>query len=615
MGALYAWGYNYQGQLGIPSTAGDMSSPVVIAGSWQQLAADPAGAVLGIKSTGTLWAVGNNSFGQLGLGDVTNRASFIQVGTSSWTQIAAGGSAFASPAPNGFFLGILAGTGALYAWGTNGSGQLGDGTVTARSSPVKIGALSYSVIAAGAFHSMAILAGGTGALYTWGAGSSGQLGSNAIANRSSPVQIGALSYSVIAAGYYHSMALLAGTGALYTWGNNGSGQLGDGTVTARSSPVKIGALSYSAVAAGEEHSMAILAGGTGALYTWGQGTYGQLGSNATSNRSSPVKIGALSYSAVAAGRYHSLAILADGTGALYAWGDNTYGQLGDGTVTARSSPVKIGTSSYTVIGASMGSSNSLLRDTTGIQYGTGYNNLGQILPNTYVSPVQIGSSSWAAVAAGTSFSLALLADGTGALYAWGNNTYGQLGDGTVTTRASPVKIGALSYSVIAAGYYHNVALLAGGTGALYTWGYGNFGQLGNGFNANRSSPVKIGALSYSVIAAGQYHSMAILAGGTGALYAWGYNVSGQLGDGTTTTRSSPVKIGALSYSAISAGINHSLAVLAGGTGALYAWGLNSSGQLGDGTFVNKLSPVKIGTSSWTVVSSTHNSNDSFAITI
>jgi alpha-tubulin suppressor-like RCC1 family protein len=106
-----------------------------------------------------------------------------------------------------------------------------------------------------------------------------------------------------------------------------------------------------------------------------------------------------------------------------------------------------------------------------------------------------------------------------------------------------------------------------------------------------------------------------LAGGTGALYAWGYNVSGQLGDGTTTTRSSPVKIGALSYSAISAGINHSLAVLAGGTGALYAWGLNSSGQLGDGTFVNKLSPVKIGTSSWTVVSSTHNSNDSFAITI
>ncbi|CAB4123042.1 Regulator of chromosome condensation, RCC1 [uncultured Caudovirales phage] len=687
-GSLWTWGSNDYGQLGNNQTGSYPNIPTQIgSSSWSAVSAGSLYSMALLATTGALYTWGLNGSGQLGDGTTVSKSSPVHIGVLSYSAISAG--AVHSMA-------LQATTGALYAWGNNSAGQLGNLSTVATSSPVHVGVLSYSAISAGGYHSMAILAGGTGALYAWGNNSLGQLGDLTSVSKSSPIHVGVLSYSAISAGSYHSMAILAGgTGALYTWGDNTYGEMGDGTTVAKLSPVHIGVLSYSAISAGQSYSMgkistgliyawgyntngqlglgttttmsvptvvgtsswsfiasgsssnssagivnntlyawgdntysevsphgqsspvhigllsysAISAGGdfsialqatTGALYTWGYNTNGQLGDLTTVSKSSPIHVGVLSYSAISAGNNQSMAILAGGTGALYTWGGNSNGQLGDGTVVAKSSPIHIGTSSYTIIGAGAYSRVSYFSDINGNQFGAGINNYSQIVQNSYLSPIQIGSSSWSAVSAGTSHSVGLLAT-TGALYTWGGNSNGQLGDGTVVAKSSPVHIGLLSYSAISAGSYHSMAILAGGTGALYAWGDNSQGEIGNLSATSVSSPVHVGILSYSAISAGGLHSMAILAGGTGALYAWGLNNFGQLGDLTSVNKSSPVHIGLLSYSAISAGGGFSIALQAT-TGALYTWGYNAEGEMGDGTNVSKSSPVHIGLLSYSAIS-------------
>jgi alpha-tubulin suppressor-like RCC1 family protein len=336
----------------------------------------------------------------------------------------------------------------LYAWGNNGSGRLGLNDTANRSSPVQVGALTdWLQISSGGDASTATKTDGT--LWSWGAGGNGQLGLNDTANRSSPVQVGALTaWYQVAGGQFHSIATKS-DGTLWSFGGNNQGQLGDGTVVARSSPVQVGTLTnWNNIAAGQTFGVAVKKDGT--MWSWGKNNYGQLGigiADAYSDsayRSSPVQIGALTdWANVAAGNQHCVAVKTNGT--LWSWGFNSSGQLGQGNTDRRSSPVQIGS----------------LTD-------------------------------WRSVTAGGNFSIAVKMNGT--LWSWGQNQYGQLGqNNTSYYRSSPVQIGALTtWASSEAGNGHAAAVKADGT--MWVWGRNNSGQLGLSDTANRSSPVQVGAL-------------------------------------------------------------------------------------------------------------------------
>ncbi len=200
-----------------------------------------------------------------------------------------------------------------------------------------------------------------------------------------------------------------------------------------------------------------------------------------------------------------------------------------------------------------------------------------------------------ATGSGSTFSLALKNDGT--VWAWGSNFYGGLGDGTSGThRNTPVQIKNLSeVTAIDAGSYHSLALKTEGT--VMAWGYNHFGQLGDGTTTNRLTPVQVrnspkgGNLSgITAITAGSGHSLALKADGT--VRAWGSGASGILGDGATTNRNIPVKVSNLTgVKTIASGSFHSLALKTDGT--VRAWGRNEFRQLGDGTTTDRSTPVQV----------------------
>ena len=353
----------------------------------------------------------------------------------------------------------------------------------------------------------------------------------------------------------------------WAWGYNGSGQLGNGTSTSYSAmPLQVSGLGgVTAIAAGASHSLAVKSDGT--AWGWGFNFYGQLG-NGTSgngtNSATPVQVTGLSGATAIAGGYaHSLAVKFDGT--AWGWGLNSSGQLGNGTNTSSSTPLQVsGVTGVTAIAA--GYAHSLAAKSDGTAWGWGLNNNGQLGNGTNASsttPVQAsGLSGVTAVAsqAEANHSLAVKSDGT--VWAWGLNNYGQLGNGTTsgsTPNPTAVQVSGLSgVSAIAAGANHSLALKTDGT--VWAWGYNATGQLGNGTTINSSIPVQVSGLSeVTAIAAGSSHSLAVKSDGTA--WAWGYNAWGQLGNGTTANSSTPVKVSGLSgITAIAAGSSHSVAL-------------------------------------------------------
>jgi len=346
----------------------------------------------------------------------------------------------------------------------------------------------------------------------------------------------------LAAGGQHTCALL-GSGGVQCWGYNTSGQLGDGTTTNRSTPVSVSGLSSGVIAitAGLYHTCALLS--SSGVMCWGSGS-GQLGDGTFADRLTPVHVVGLTsgVQAVRAGETHTCALLSGG--GVQCWGSNRYGQLGDGTTERRYTPV----------------------------------------------PVSGLASGVQAIATGSNHTCALLSD-SGAM-CWGWNTDGQLGDSTVTDRHTPVHVSSLSSGVqaITAGYMHTCALL--GTGGVMCWGRNNEGQLGDGTMTQRTTPVSVRSLTGGVraLAAGVWHTCALLSD-SGAM-CWGYNLYGQLGDGTVTDRHTPVHVSSLSsgVQGIAAGFYHMCALLAGG---VQCWGWNREGQLGDGSTTNRITPVSV----------------------
>jgi alpha-tubulin suppressor-like RCC1 family protein len=358
---------------------------------------------------------------------------------------------------------------------------------------------------------------------------------------------------------------------LFNWGrNNSEGQLGDNTIANKSNPTQTvtGGINWKQVACGYHHTAAIKTDGT--LWTWGYNLYGQIGDNTATNRSSPVQTVAFgtNWKQVACGYKYTAAIKTDGT--LWLWGDNSFGAIGDNTTSVhKSSPVQTVTFGTNWKQVSCNKYHTAAIKNDGSLWCWGYNNNGQLGDNTIThrsSPVQTIAfgTNWKQVAAGAGYStIAIKTDGT--LWCWGYNNNGQLGDNTITHRSSPVQTIAYgtNWKQVACGYSHTAATKNDGT--LWVWGTNSNAQLGDNTTTTRSSPVQTVTFgtNWKQVTCGQYHGAAIKNDGT--LWTWGTNDLGQLGDNTITNKSSPVQTSTYgtNWKQVSSGFKHTAAVTNG----------------------------------------------------
>ena len=342
-------------------------------------------------------------------------------------------------------------------------------------------------------------------------------------------------------------------------------------------------------------------------YAWGSNIQGQLGDGTTTSSNLPVNVigGITNWSQLSGGAIHSLGLTDDGI--AYAWGNNLNGRLGDGTTTSSNSPI-------TVIGditnwsqVSAGNDHSLGLTDDGIAYAWGAGSSGRLGDGTTVaksSPVtMIGDiTNWSQVSAGAFHSLGVTDDGVA--YAWGLNQFGRLGDGTTIARSSPVTVigDITNWSQVSGGALHSLGLTD--DGIAYAWGRNLTGGLGDGTRIDKSSPITVigGITNWSQVSAGGGHSLGLT--DDGIAYAWGSSAQGRLGDGTTVNKSSPITVigGITNWSQLSAGSSHSLGLT--DDGIAYAWGFGNEGRLGDGTAAIRSSPVTVvgGITNWSQVS-------------
>lgn len=353
-----------------------------------------------------------------------------------------------------------------------------------------------------------------------------------------------LEVSRVTAGAYHSCAITA-AGALKCWGENTYGQVGDGTTVMKTKPADVVGLQSGVVevVAGINHTCALTS--SGGAKCWGQNTYSQLGDNGSSNQLTPANVYGFTsgVKTLGAGDYHTCAVTT--AGSAKCWGRNAYGNLGDGTASSRSIPTQV----------------------TGLDSG--------------VKAIEPGLNHTCAV---------LL---SGGVKCWGENGNGQLGDGTIVRRYFPVDVYGLTYGVsgVTTGSAHSCALLD--SGAVKCWGLNSSGQLGDSSTATRLTPTQVSGLDSGVkiLASGANHNCVVTF--AGGVKCWGQNNFNQLGDGTTANSSAPVNVSGLAsgVTGIAAGTSHTCVVTQ--ANEQKCWGRNSLGQLGDGTTTQRSTPVSV----------------------
>jgi alpha-tubulin suppressor-like RCC1 family protein len=361
-------------------------------------------------------AWGGNGHGILGDGTTTSASTPVHVKLPA-------GQRFVTLRSDVFSLAVSA-SGRIYTWGFNGSGELGDGTTTSRRTPRRVrlpAGVKVKTARIGGDFALALTTGGK--LLAWGYNGSGELGTGSATDHHKPVWVKlppGVRITAISAGFDHALALTS-TGRVLSWGGNFAGQLGDGTAAERHVPGYVSLPKHtrvSSLAASDDDSFAVTSAGR--LLAWGYNVFGELGDGTTTNRETPVFVrlpAGVKVTAAAAGLFHTLALTAGHK--VLAWGDNTYGQLGTGSVVSHRTPVWVR------------------------------------LP---------AGTKARALAGGEYFSVLLTTTGHRIL-TWGRNAEGELGNGTTTDRRLPGRVHlprGFTPTVIGAGW-RAVDVLAAGT--------------------------------------------------------------------------------------------------------------------------------------------------------
>jgi alpha-tubulin suppressor-like RCC1 family protein len=597
---VQCWGGNGHGQLGNGGTS-PSPTPLTVPGITTAVGV-AAGArhTCAILSDGTARCWGENTFGQVSGSSTADIKTPVAVSGITTANAITAGDAHSC---------VLLVAGSVRCWGLNAYGQLGNGTTAAAAGSVAVsGITTATLVNAGANHTCVRLS--NSSVRCWGRGGSGQLGDGFSLNRSAPVVVSGLTTATtIGIGANHSCARLS-NGSITCWG----------ATSGSSSPVTVTGISgASSVGAGADFTCARLSDAT--VRCWGLNDHGQLGYAIAANLSAtPQRVPGISTaSAVSAGWYHTCALLGAGAvscwgngtppttvagitsasaigtgydyqcvltgGTVQCWGDSDYG-LGDGETTSSPSPVTVyGITTATAISVGAHHACARLGDATVKCWGQNDNGqLGDGSTSDRILPVLVnGLANAVTVSAGDDHTCARLGDLT--VKCWGSNRYGQLGDQSYDDRFSPVTVTGIGNATeIAAGGTHTCALLVA---AVKCWGDNAYDQLGDDtFGGNDSSTPRVvtGITTATMIAGSGQHSCARL--GDSTVRCWGRNAHGELGDGTTTRRTSPVTV---------LGIDTATSVTAGGTeqqvyghscarlvdASIRCWGNNSNGELGN----------------------------------
>lgn len=611
-GTLWCWGSDSAGQLGNGATTGNQDIPVqesTNATNWTQVSS-ASGHSCAVKTDGSLWCWGANSYGKLGNGLTTgNQDSPGRESTNAtnWAQVSTGGNHTCAIKTDG----------SLWCWGRDNVGQLGNGgAITAdQTAPSReaTSATDWAYVSAGASHTCAVKT--TGTLWCWGIDSFGALGDGVgVVNQNAPVQESTLAtdWAQVSTGLAYTTCAVKTSGTLWCWGSGSSGDLGDGTSTFSAySPVQesSAATNWLQVNTGYSHSCAVKSDGS--LWCWGNDTFGQLGNGATTgNQLSPFQesSGATDWALVTTGNSHSCALKTNGS--LWCWGYDTGGMLGNGS-TLRTSPVQESSQAVNWMPVNGGSYRCAIK-TDGSLWCWGSDGNGQLgngaTTGSQISPVReiTNATDWLQASGGASHTCAVKNNGT--LWCWGNDGNGQLGNGAATgDQDSPVQesTNATDWVHISArGGSHSCAIKTNGT--LWCWGRDANGQLGNGAIAgDQVSPSQesTNATDWAQVSTALSHTCAVKTGGS--LWCWGRDHFGQLGNGATATdQVSPAResTNATDWVQVSAANLHTCAIKT--DKSLWCWGNDANGQLGNGaTAGNQVSPVRESTNAtdWAIV--------------
>ncbi|MFN4942951.1 MAG: Ig-like domain-containing protein, partial [Akkermansiaceae bacterium] len=664
-GRVYCFGQQQNGRLGNNNTAAaNVTYPVQVVKSGGaaldgivSVAAGPA-HTLALDLNGNVWAWGSNSSGALGDNTTLNSGVAIKVKNPAGTadlanivRIAAGGTEAV-----GHSLAVAA-DGSVYAWGSNVNGQLGNGVANsiAVKLPVVVGgnldlllqapSVTFSAnltqgVAPGSvllsanptdsdnnvhkveFYCQGKLA-GTAYSAPWqvtvgnlAAGSNQAyakvIDSTGLYGTSVPVNFTVTSSLTSADhdrdGLPNTWELQYGLNPESAYGNDGpdGDQDGDGfsnfwEYIQDSAPNDPNSQPKGMVSSRADNTCAVATDGR--VWSWGLNSNGLLGDGTTLAKSSPVLVpkvmGMKRIIKVETGENFTLAL--DVSGCLWGWGSNNYNVLSSTATTRFLSPIKLGFKTP-ISDFSCGSGHVIATDREGKIWVWGYNNYGQLglgHSNTVLAPTELSRPSGMSevITVEASIYSCYAVDSTGKVWSWGYNSNGRLGDGTITSRNRPVAVslttGMPTIRSISSTDGHALAL--GTDGTLWAWGYNAYGQLGNGNTTSSSTPVFVssGFSMGTQIAAGANHSMLISQ--TGQVWCWGRNTYGQLGNGTTTNSHTPVLSSAVtdwnSLIMISAGKSHSFALKS--DGSLWSWGYNYYGQLGHGNTSSLMVPTKL----------------------
>jgi alpha-tubulin suppressor-like RCC1 family protein len=561
-GSVSCWGSNSAGQLGMMTSAAALSSPIMTSslGTGRTAVSIASGMyhTCAILDNGAVSCWGWGGDGQIGNGQTTS----IPASPTLTSSFGSGRTAIAISAGN-YHTCVILDNGAVSCWGYGGSGAIGNGVFSNQLSPTLTNSLGSGrtavAISSGGFHTCAVL--DNASVSCWGWNDEGQLGNGGTTYQSSPTLTSSLGSGrtavAISAGERHTCVILD-NGAVSCWGWNNGGQLGSGGITNKTVPTLTSSLGSGrtavAISSGGYHTCAVL--DNASVSCWGENEGGRLGAGGNGdlliNQSTPILVNGFGIGekavAISLGRYHSCAVIENGS--LLCWGWNDDGQLGNGDMIH---PTPTQTS-------------SLGTGRTAVQISSGNYHTCTLLDNDTVS-------------------------------CWGSNSIGQLGNGGTFDKSTPTLSGSvgtvLTASEVSSGGSHTCAILD--NGSISCWGWNDDGQLGNGGTTNLTTPTLTSSLGSGrtavAISSGESHTCAIL--DNGEVSCWGSNSNGQLGNGGNTNQTSPTLTNSLGTGrtavAISSGGWHTCAIL--DNGAVSCWGRGDFGQIGNGYNFNTTTPT------------------------